>query len=277
MVRKHVVLRADDVRCEPGPGEVSPGAFPAPTFTMRVDFACGRGPRELTVQDDTFDVLGPDHHTLARIEAPGTTQQFAFAPETRVARFPIETAPAASHSTGSFVLLGIHHILSGYDHLLFVIGLLLPGGDLLSLAKIITAFTIAHSVTLTLAVLQVVTLPDRLIEAVIALSIAYVAAENLFGRPAVSRRWLVSFCFGLVHGFGFASALRDLGLSTHGLVLSLFGFNAGVEIGQGLVVALALPALVLLRNTRWERRMVWSSSVAILLVAAVLFVERAFF
>ena len=193
VVRKHVVLRADDVRCEPGPGEVSPGAFPAPTFTMRVDFACGRAPRELTVQDDTFDVLGPDHHTLARIEAPGTTQQFAFAPETRVARFPIETAPAASHSTGSFVLLGIHHILSGYDHLLFVIGLLLPGGDLLSLAKIITAFTIAHSVTLTLAVLQVVTLPDRLIEAVIALSIAYVTAENRFGRPAVSRRWLVSF------------------------------------------------------------------------------------
>ena len=276
VVRKHVVLRADDVRCEPGPGEVSPGAFPAPTFTMRVDFACGRAPRELTVQDDTFDVLGPDHHTLARIEAPGTTQQFAFAPETRVARFPIETAPAASHSTGSFVLLGIHHILSGYDHLLFVIGLLLPGGDLLSLAKIITAFTIAHSVTLTLAVLQVVTLPDRLIEAVIALSIAYVAAENLFGRPAVSRRWLVSFCFGLVHGFGFSSALRDVGLPTQGLLLALFGFNAGVEIGQALVVAVALPLLALVRRTRWERRVIWSSSVTILLVGVVLFLERVF-
>ena len=276
VVRKHVVLRADDVRCEPGPGEVSPGAFPAPTFTMRVDFACGRGPRELTVQDDTFDVLGPDHHTLARIEAPGTTQQFAFAPETRVARFPIETAPAASHSTGSFVLLGIHHILSGYDHLLFVIGLLLPGGDLLSLAKIITAFTIAHSVTLTLAVLQVVTLPDRLIEAVIALSIAYVAAENLFGRPAVSRRWLVSFCFGLVHGFGFSSALRELGLPAQGLLFSLLGFNVGVELGQALVVAICLPLLILLRRTRWSHPAVVTSSVAILLVGLVLFVERAF-
>lgn len=276
VVRKHVVLRADDVRCEPGPGEVSPGAFPAPTFTMRVDFACGRAPRELTVQDDTFDVLGPDHHTLARIEAPGTTQQFAFAPETRVARFPIETAPAASHSTGSFVLLGIHHILSGYDHLLFVIGLLLPGGDLLSLAKIITAFTIAHSVTLTLAVLQVVTLPDRLIEAVIALSIAYVAAENLFGRPAVSRRWLVSFCFGLVHGFGFSSALRELGLPAHGLLFSLLGFNVGVELGQALVVAICLPLLILLRRTRWSHPAVVTSSVAILVVGLVLFVERAF-
>ena len=276
VVRKHVVLRADDVRCEPGPGEVSPGAFPAPTFTMRVDFACGRAPRELTIQDDTFDVLGPDHHTLARIEAPGTTQQFAFAPETRVARFPIETAPAASHSTGSFVLLGIHHILSGYDHLLFVIGLLLPGGDLLSLAKIITAFTIAHSVTLTLAVLQVVTLPDRLIEAVIALSIAYVAAENLFGRPAVSRRWLVSFCFGLVHGFGFSSALRELGLPAQGLLFSLLGFNVGVELGQALVVAICLPLLILLRRTRWSHPAVVTSSVAILVVGLVLFVERAF-
>ncbi len=276
IVRKHVVLRAGDVRCEPGPGEVAPGAFPAPTFTMRVDFACGRALRELTVQDDTYDVLGRDHHTLARLEAAGGTQQFAFAPETRVARFPIETVPDTSHSTGSFVLLGIHHILSGYDHLLFVIGLLLPGGDLLALAKIITAFTIAHSVTLSLAVLQVVTLPDRLIEAVIALSIAYVAAENLVGRPAVSRRWLVSFCFGLVHGFGFSSALRELGLPAHGLVLSLLGFNVGIEVGQALVVAICLPLLALVRRTRWSHPAVVTSSVAILLVGLVLFVERAF-
>ena len=276
LVRKHIVLRAGDVRCEPGPGEVVPGAFPAPTFTIRVDFACGRAPRELTVQDDTFEILGPDHHTLARIEAPAGTQQFAFAPETRVGHFPTETAPETSRATGSFVLLGIHHILSGYDHLLFVIGLLLPGGDLLSLAKIITAFTIAHSVTLSLAVLQVVTLPDRLIEAVIALSIAYVAAENLIGRPAVSRRWLVSFCFGLVHGFGFSSALRELGLPAHGLLLSLLGFNVGVELGQALVVALCLPLLILLRRTRWSHPAVVTSSVAILVVGLVLFLERAF-
>jgi hypothetical protein len=276
LVRTHVVLRAGDVRCEPGPGEVVPGAFPAPTFTMHVDFACGRAPRELTVQDDTFDVLGPDHHTLARVEAPGGTQQFAFAPETRVARFPIETAPAASHSTGSFVLLGIHHILGGYDHLLFVIGLLLPGGSLLSLAKIITAFTLAHSVTLSLAVLQVVTLPDRLIEAVIALSIAYVAAENLAGRAGVSRRWVVSFCFGLVHGFGFSSALRELGLPTQGLAFSLLGFNVGVELGQALVVAICLPLLLLVRRTRWSHPAVVAASSAILVVGLVLFLERAF-
>jgi HupE / UreJ protein len=157
-------------------------------------------------------------------------------------------------------VLGIEHILTGYEHLLFLFGLLLPCGGLLSLAKIINAFTIAHSVTLSLAVLQVISLPDRLIEAVIALSIAFVAAENLFRSLTVSRRWLVSLCFGLVHGFGFSSALRALDLPAHGLLLSLFGFNLGVEVGQGLVVGVCLPLLLLLRRTEWESRAVLGSS-----------------
>jgi HupE / UreJ protein len=277
VLRARIVLHADGTRCEPGPGRVLPLTFDATSFTMLVDFACGSLVRELTVQDDVFDVLGPDHHTLAKLEAPGGIQQFAFALDTRQARFAVGEPGNAARSTGSFFVLGIHHILSGYDHLLFLLALLLPGGGLLSLLKIITAFTIAHSVTLSLAVLQVVTLPDRLVEAVIALSIAFVAAENLFLEPTVSRRWLVSFCFGLVHGFGFSSALRELGLPAHGLLLSLFGFNAGVEVGQALVVAVCLPLLLLLRRTRWQSRAVSSSSVAILLVGVVLFLERAFF
>ena len=173
--------------------------------------------------------------------------------------------------------LGIEHILTGWDHLLFLLVLLLRGGDWLSIAKIITAFTLAHSVTLALAVLEVVTLPDRLVEAVIALSIAAVAAENLVLRPVVARRWLVSFAFGLVHGFGFSSVLREIGLPAQGLLLSLFGFNAGVELGQALVVAVALPILALVRHTRWEVRVIRSASLAILLVGAVLFVERTLF
>lgn len=276
VLRTRIVLQADGVRCEPGPGQVLPSSFDATSFTMLVDFACGGLVRELTVQDDIFDVLGLDHHTLAKLEAPNGTQQFAFAPDTRHARFVVGEPAGAARSTGSFFVLGIDHILTGYDHLLFLIGLLLPGGGLLSLAKIITAFTIAHSVTLSLAVLQVVTLPDRLVEAVIALSIAFVAAENLFLKPTVSRRWLVSFAFGLVHGFGFSSALRELGLPAHGLLLSLFGFNAGVEVGQALVVAVCLPPLLLVRRTQWERRAVAGSSLVILLVGVILFVERAF-
>jgi hypothetical protein len=112
------------------------------------------------------------------------------------------------------------------------------------------------------------------VEAVIALSIALVAAENLSPRPAVPRRWVVSFLFGLVHGFGFSAALRELGLPRQGLVLALLSFNLGVEAGQSFLVALALPALVLLRRTRWETRMVTSSSLAILVIGLVLFVER---
>ena len=275
VVRRTITLRADGTRCEPGPGAVEPSAFDATSFTMLVDFACGHSPRELVIRDDVFDVLGRDHHTLAKIEAPGVTEQFAFTPESRETRVALRGPGEGGRGTVSFFLLGVEHILSGYDHLLFLLGLLLPGGGLLALTKIITAFTLAHSVTLSLAVLNLVALPGRLIEAVIALSIAAVAAENLFLQPTVTRRWVVSFCFGLVHGFGFSSALRELGLPPHGLLLSLFGFNAGVEAGQALVVAVALPLLLVLRHTRWEKRMVLSSSLAMLVVGLVLFVERA--
>jgi len=276
-IRDKVGIVVGDRRCAPGRGSVAPASPSVASITLVVEFACERGVGDLSVRDDLFDVFGADYHTLARIDAAGRTTQFAFTPETRETRVTLAGGAGSRHGLASFVLLGIEHILTGWDHLLFLLGLLLRGGSWLALAKIVTAFTLAHSITLALAALDVVVLPDRLVEAVIALSIAFVAAENLFGKPVVARRWLVSFCFGLVHGFGFSSALRELGLASSGLLVSLFGFNAGVEIGQGVVVAVALPALALLRRTRWERRMVWSSSVAILLVGAVLFVERAFF
>lgn len=275
-IQAKVTLVAHGRRCEAGPGFLLPPAPPGESVTLVVDFACAEIVRDLLIRDDLFDVLGADYHTLARIEAPGLSGQFAFTPETRETRVTVGGAGDGGGGTVSFFLLGVEHILSGYDHLLFLLGLLLRGGGWFSLAKIITAFTLAHSVTLALAVLNVVVLPDRLVEAVIALSIAFVAAENLFLSPVVSRRWLVSFCFGLVHGFGFSSALRELGLPSHGLLLSLFGFNAGVEAGQALVVAVVLPLLVVLRRARWEKRMVWSSSLAILLVGLVLFVQRVF-
>jgi hypothetical protein len=277
VIRDKIGIVVRSRRCAPGRGSVAPTPPSVESVTLVVDFACEGDARDLTVRDDLFDVFGADYHTLARIDGPDRTTQFAFTPETRETHVTLAAGAGSRHGLASFVLLGIEHILTGWDHLLFLLGLLLRGGSWFALAKIVTAFTLAHSITLALAAFDIVVLPDRLVEAVIALSIAFVAAENLFGKPVVARRWLVSFCFGLVHGFGFSSALRELGLASSGLLVSLFGFNAGVEIGQGLVVAVALPALALLRRTRWERRMVWSSSVAILLVGAVLFVERAFF
>ena len=132
VIRTKIVLSAKGTRCEPGPGQVLPLAHDATSFTMLVDFACGSAVRELVVHDDIFDVLGSDHHTLAKVEAPSGTQQFAFAPDTRQAGFVFGDGGDLAHSTGSFFVMGVHHILSGYDHLLFLVGLLLPGGGLLS-------------------------------------------------------------------------------------------------------------------------------------------------
>ena len=188
----------------------------------------------------------------------------------------IEVAEAnAPRTAGSFFLLGIEHILTGYDHLLFLLALILCGGNLWSLLKIVTAFTVAHSITLALAALDIVTLPEVLVEATIALSIAYVAAENLFMRKAVSHRWAVSFVFGLVHGFGFSNVLRELGLPSEGLVWSLLSFNLGVEAGQAMAVLLALPILLLMRKLKSEPRAVMATSVIILTVGLALFVDRA--
>jgi hypothetical protein len=142
--------------------------------------------------------------------------------------------------------------------------------------KIVTAFTLSHSITLVLAVLQIISLPSRLIESAIAFSVMLVAANNL--HPFFSERaWFVAFAFGLIHGFGFASVLTDLDLSTRNLGISLAGFNLGVEIGQLTIVSLFLPVAYLLRRYWFYQRFVlYAGSQAILLLALVWFLQRAF-
>jgi hydrogenase/urease accessory protein HupE len=277
VLRTRIVLRADDARCEPGPGQVVPTGPDATSATLLVDFACGTGMRVLSVEDDMFDVLGPDHHTLARIDTPAGTQQLAFTPDSRQARIAVEASGAGARGTGSFFVVGIHHILSGYDHLLFLLALLLRGGRFWSLLKIVTAFTAAHSITLSLAALGVVSIPDRLVEPVIAASIVWVAVENLALSDAPARRWIVSFLFGLAHGFGFASALDPLGLPPARLALALLGFNLGVETGQAIVVALLLPVLAWSRGKSWEPQLVRTASLAVAVAGLAWLVERVFF
>ena len=177
-------------------------------------------------------------------------------------------------SVGSFFFLGVEHIVTGYDHLLFLLALILCGGNLIQLLKIITAFTLAHSLTLAAAALNIITLPSVLVEAVIALSIAYVAFENLYPRYAISRRWTISFVFGLMHGFGFSSVLREIGLPQDNLIWSLLNFNLGVEAGQLVAVALVLPALFWLRKTIWEAKVVRVVSAVVMVVGIALFIER---
>ena len=140
----------------------------------------------------------------------------------------------------AFVKLGIAHIFLGYDHIVFLFALIVIGGRLGQLVKIVTAFTAGHSLTLILAALQVVVLPSRLIEGSIALTIAYVAFDNFFAATT-AHRWVLTFCFGLVHGFGFANVLREMHLPASGLVPTLLSFNAGVEIGQVVIAAVLFP------------------------------------
>jgi len=278
VVEEHIHISADGNGCIAAPGQLTPPADPTGNFLIIVYFVCAESAHQLTIRDDLSDALGKDYHTLAKIEWPGGVQQFAFQPDAREAQVTVApTADPSSRGAGSFFLLGIQHILTGYDHLLFLLALLLRGGNVWSLLKIITAFTIAHSITLALAAFDVVVLPGRLVEATIALSIAYVAAEDLFMRGAASHRWAVSFVFGLVHGFGFSSVLRELGLPREGLIWSLLSFNLGVETGQAIAVLVAFPVLVWLHRTRWEARTIKALSAVVLLIGLGLFVDRAFF
>lgn len=166
--------------------------------------------------------------------------------------YELELATLAGHTKPQtfwgFLLLGIEHILTGFDHLAFLLALLLAGSRLREALKIITSFTIAHSITLALATLNWVNLPANIVEPLIAVSIIYVGIENLFRRE-IKGRWLLTFAFGLIHGFGFAGVLRELGIGADGnVVMPLLTFNLGVELGQIGIAALVLPLIWKLRQ-----------------------------
>lgn len=276
-IAERVHLTNDGQACEAGPRHLIPPTATVVSVTAIVDFVCPGEVRELAIRDDLFDAIGNDVHTLAKIEWPDGMRQFTFSAESRDAKVSLAEKGELARGAGSFFLPGIEHILSGYDHLLFLLALILCGGGLWSLLKIITAFTVAHGITLALPVLGVLVAPNALVGSVIALSIAYVAMENLLPRYAVSRRWAVSFLFGLAYGFDFSPALREIGLPKENLALSLLNFSLGVEAGQLIVVLLVFSILTRLKSKSWEPRMVATISGVLLALGLVLFVDRAFF
>jgi HupE / UreJ protein len=265
-----------DGRCKPDKSSVQAPSPTAISLVGSVEFVCPSTITSLKIRDDMPDALGTKHHTLALILWSGGSQQFAFGDDARETEVKLGKYNDLPKGAGSFFPLGVEHILIGYDHLLFLLMLILRGGKLIQLLKIVTGFTVAHSITLALAALDVVSLPGALVESVIALSIAYVAAENLFPKFAASRRWTVSFIFGLVHGFGFSSVLKEIGLPKENLLLSLLNFNLGVEAGQAVIVLLLIPILLKLRATQWEPRFVSVLSGIVMAVGLGLFVDRAF-
>jgi hydrogenase/urease accessory protein HupE len=191
---------------------------------------------------------------LVRIEfADGSAWVKRLTPQEPAAAIPARQGGWAV--AGEYLRLGVEHILGGVDHLLFVLALLLITRGFGRLVKTVTAFTVAHSITLALATLGFVHVPQRPVEAVIALSIVFVAAEIVHarrGREGMAARapWMVAFTFGLLHGFGFAGALSEIGLPAGHIPLALFFFNVGVEVGQLLFIAAVLSLVALLRRGR---------------------------
>jgi hydrogenase/urease accessory protein HupE len=223
---------------------------------------------DVTVRCAPLTELGADHATLARIETKGQIREFVFR---RGAIY--REAPGALGTALQFLKLGMAHIVVGYDHIAFLLALLLSGASIAAVVKIVTAFTAAHSLTLAVAVLDIVTLDPRLVEAGIALSIVYVAAENLVTARRAGR-WLVSFLFGLVHGFGFAEALKELALPPAALTTSLVAFNFGVEIAQVAIVAAAVPLLAALTRTRLHVPVTRLASMTLVAIGLVWLYQR---
>ena len=196
-----------------------------------------------------------------------------------LATAPTETARRTPPSFAQFFVLGIEHILTGYDHLLFLFALLIVCDSFASVVKIVTCFTLAHSLTLALATLDIVQIPSRIIEPTIAASIIYVGLENIFSRGHPKRRWLLTFAFGLVHGFGFAGVLREMEIAKAGsVVVPLVSFNLGVEAGQIAVAAMILPVIWRLkRQPSFTPRWVPACSALVAAAGIYWFIQRVWF
>ena len=275
-IRGKIRVASDGETCTPAGGQLLAPSAASISITGTVAFTCAGEVRELSIRDDMADVLDGSHHTLTLLVRPGGSEQFTFEAEMREMIWSPGQKARAVRVAGSYFPSGVAHALSGYDLLLFLLVLMLRGGWARLLGSI-AAFTVAHSVTLALAALEVVTFPDRLIGTAIAFSIAYVAAENLFPKYAIARRWAVSLGFGLVHGFGFAQVLREIGLPRENLPTSLLNFNLGIEAGQAIVLLLIVPILVLIRSKTWEPKFVQFASAIVLAIGLLLFSNRVFF
>ncbi len=228
--------------------------------------------RQIEFSATIFQELIPDHKTLVLIDSEEGSRQFALDQSNQSAIWTPEDTGFWAHFF-SFLALGIEHIFTGYDHVLFLIGILFLGRNLLQVIKIVTSFTVAHSLTLVVATLGVVTPNAQLIEVGIALSIAYIGLENLIEKHW-TRAWHITFFFGLVHGFGFANILREMELSSTQLASSLFSFNLGVEVGQVFIVAMVFPLLLFVRRYHWRMWVIRSVSACICGFGVFWFFER---
>ena len=260
---------------------------------LRFFATCAAAPKVLEVGYRLFFDIDPQHRGLLNLSAQGSSRAGILSVDAPVQRFALAEL-SQREQFADYLKEGVLHIWTGFDHILFLLSLLLPAvlvrstdsAEAWSAApsfkaafwdvfKVVTAFTVAHSITLSLAALGVISLPSRLVESAIAASVVLAALNNV--RPVVyAGRWIIAFCFGLIHGFGFASVLTDLGLPQGSLLLALVAFNLGVELGQLAIVAAFLPIAYALRDTRLYRRAILvGGSLVVAAIAALWLIERA--
>jgi len=275
---------------------VSPTGFLVDNHTdgayavLRFTATCAEVPAALKISYRLFFDLDPQHRGLLNLKADGQTQTAIFSPAQAEQTLTLGAKTAGPAQFLGFVGEGIWHLW--FDHILFLLTLLLPavlvrqGGKWVPVSefpfvfqdvlKVVTAFTVAHSITLSLATLGVVQLPSRWVESVIAFSVVLAALNNFFPLLG-TRRWLMAFGFGLIHGFGFASVLADLNLLGTDLLLALVGFNLGVEAGQLVIVALFLPLAFITRESWFYRRVAFLGGSGLVVgMGLVWLVERLF-
>lgn len=257
---------------------------------LPISAACGGVLKRLSIDYRILDAEDPSHRGLLTLSAHGASQTAVLGGAAQLRSFELDH-PSPWAAFIEYLYAGTWHILNGIDHLLFLLSLLLPAvlvrrenhweavpiaaPAFTNTVKVVTAFTLAHSITLSLAAVNVIRLPGRLTESVIAASIIVAALNNVFPR-VTQGRWRIAFAFGLLHGFGFASVLAEMGLPTGARLISLVAFNLGVEAGQLAVVLAVMPLAYLLRSSSFYRcgMMPWGST-AIAGVALVWFLQRA--
>jgi hydrogenase/urease accessory protein HupE len=251
---------------------------------LTLSYRCAEKTAPITVTLGFLTELSHGHRHAAEIVEGGSTREEICFRDRDLLTILRAAAPHRQDSNASasgigFLRMGFEHILSGYDHIVFLLGLILSARSVRSLLWVVTAFTLGHSLSLALVTLNVFSAPAALIEPAIALSVAYVGFENLLGRRGREqprdRRWLLTFPFGLVHGFGFAGALQAVSIPRVELPFALLAFNSGVELGQVLLLFMLLPLVLRLRRRRWfALRAVPALSAAIVFAGMVWFVAR---
>lgn len=228
--------------CRPGRISIRGSGTGDDKVVLEMALSCPKSAGILSIRDDWPQVMGAHFQTVMSVRVPGRpSAEFVFLEDRRDAT--VDLAGATGTGWIAFVAMGVEHILGGLDHLLFLVALLALARGFWQTVTIVTGFTVAHSITLSLAALGVVDVPSRIVEPLIAASIVWVAVENLVAPSGVGRRWLIAAIFGLVHGLGFASALTELDLARDALVRALIGFNVGVELGQVAFVIVVMPPL----------------------------------